>query len=71
MYFRDPILDRDRPINRDPQNILALACIADILDYPDYALELLWFLTENYGKNPDYQFADCINETVRSKTPSD
>lgn len=68
LYFRDPISDRDRTVNQDPKNILALACIADILDYPDYALELLLFLTENYGKNPDYQLTDCINETVRSST---
>lgn len=35
-------------------------------DYPDYALELLHYLTVNYGDNPQYNFAntivDCLSQ---------
>jgi FkbM family methyltransferase len=57
-YFRDPI----QSLNQDPDQILKIACIADILNFPDYALELLEYLTLNYGKAPKYNLASIIIE---------
>ena len=31
-----------------------------MLGFADYALEILAFLTLNHGKDPRYNFADCI-----------
>ena len=59
-YLRDPIGDNANPIVKEPEKILKLACIADVLDFPDYALELLEYLTVNYGENPKYNFAETI-----------
>jgi FkbM family methyltransferase len=57
-YLRDPIQSKCQ----NPDQILKIACIADVLDFPDYALELLEYLTLQYGDNPDYNFADSIIE---------
>ena len=57
-YFRDPI----QSLNQNPDQILKLACIADILNFPDYALELLEYLTLNYGKDRKYNLARIIIE---------
>ena len=51
-YFRDLIREDINISLKTPKQILKLACIADILDFPDYALELLEFLTVNYGDQP-------------------
>jgi FkbM family methyltransferase len=59
-YFRDP-LQNDIPL-LNPDRIFKLACIADIMNFPDYALELLEYLTLNYGKDPNYNFANNIVE---------
>jgi len=40
-----------------PLKLLKLACIADVLGFYDYALELLIYLTNNYGDNPQYNFS--------------
>ncbi len=45
---------------KTPEQILKLACIADILEFPDYGLELLEYLTLNYGNDPTYNFANII-----------
>lgn len=45
-----------------------LACIADVLDYPDYALELLLHLTTRYGQDPQYNFAVEI-QAILSQFP--
>lgn len=67
-YFRD-LLREDIHINlKAPQQILKLACIADIMHFPDYALELLTYLTVNYSHDPKYNFASSIIETL-SKIP--
>jgi len=58
IYFRDPIQSH----SQNPDQILKLSCIADILNFPDYALELLEYLTLNYGQDAKYNFADCIIE---------
>jgi FkbM family methyltransferase len=60
-YFRD-LLQNDlaglQPT--PPEQLFKLACIADAMEFPDYALELLEYLTINYGNNPTYNFADAI-----------
>lgn len=60
-YFRD-LIDESNEIKFDelPQKLLKLACIADILDFPDYALEILEYLTWKYGEQEEYNFADFI-----------
>jgi FkbM family methyltransferase len=58
-YFRDWI---QTPI-QSPEKILKLACIADITNFPDYALELLVHLTLNYGH--DLRF-NCTNEILEN-----
>lgn len=63
-YFRDLIREDISYKFRTPLNILKLACIADVLEFPDYALELLQYLTLNYGENPTYNFANVIIESL-------
>lgn len=60
LYLRDPIQNEKSPIWKNPTTILKLACIADVLDYPDYAIELLLHLTLNYGDDKNYNFASEI-----------
>jgi FkbM family methyltransferase len=63
-YFRDLIqAGVESPLNT-PEQIFKLACIADVLEFPDYALELLEYLTLHYGDDPLYNFADAIVETL-------
>jgi len=57
-YFQD-LLSQSSPIPLE--KLLKQACIADILNFPDYALELLEYLTLNYGSNPQYNFTEVIN----------
>lgn len=60
-YFRDLIRqDVDLTRFKTPEQLFKLACIADVMHFTDYALELLEYLTVNYGNNPDYNFADSI-----------
>ncbi|KZL48676.1 hypothetical protein A2T98_16785 [Nodularia spumigena CENA596] len=63
-YFQDPIAENNNCQIQEPERIFKLACIADILGFPDYALELLEYLTVNYGTNPEYNFADTIIESL-------
>ncbi|MEP0870524.1 FkbM family methyltransferase [Trichocoleus desertorum AS-A10] len=63
IYFRDFLGGRSPHLNQ-PENLLKLACIADILDFPDYTLEILEYLTLQYGRNSDYNFADSIVESL-------
>ncbi|HEY9624056.1 MAG TPA: FkbM family methyltransferase [Crinalium sp.] len=49
---------------RGPEQIFKLACIADVMDFPDYTLELLEYLTVTYGSDPNYNFADIIVQTL-------
>jgi len=68
-YFRDLIredLDSDL---KSPHQILKLACIADVMDFPDYALEILKYLTLKHGDNPMYNFADDIVDTLSMFPP--
>ena len=63
-YFRDLIReDMDEKL-KSPERILKLACIADIMNFPDYTLEILEYLTLRYGEDPNYNFADSIIESL-------
>ena len=57
-FFRD-LLDPERnQALRTPERMFKLACLADVLDYPDYALELLVRLTMAHPEQ--YNCADLI-----------
>lgn len=62
-YFRDLIGEGVDTALKTPEKIFKLACIADIMNFSDYALELLEYLTLNYGKD-GYNFADNIVESL-------
>lgn len=57
-YLRDML--QPSTSAKDPEQIFKMACIADALEFADYALELLEYLTLNYGNDPAYNFADAI-----------
>lgn len=64
-YFRDLIEEsNDIQFEDIPKKLLKLACIADILNFPDYALEILEYLTWKYGDQDEYNFADFIVEIL-------
>lgn len=58
LYLRDIFLSSSSIFKTQPQQLLKLACISDILDYPDYAVEILLFLTKQYGNNSAYNFSE-------------
>lgn len=63
-YFRD-LIDESLENNlKTPDKILKLACIADILGFPDYTLELLEYLTLNHSSDRNYNFANNIIESL-------
>lgn len=47
-----------------PERLFKLACIADVMNFADYALEILEFLTLNYGEDTRYNFANIIVEVL-------
>ena len=61
IYFFDLLaLDKDSEL-RTPENIFKLACVSDAIGFVDYSLELLEYLTINYGKtDARHNYADCI-----------
>ncbi|WP_414572787.1 FkbM family methyltransferase [Nostoc sp. CCY 9925] len=63
-YLQDPIRENANLQIKEPAKILKLACIADVLGFPDYALELLEYLTVEYGVNAEYNFAHTIIESL-------
>jgi hypothetical protein len=63
-YLRDLISEDISEQYKSPDNLLKLACIADILNFPDYSLEILEYLTLQYGTNPNYNCADSIIECL-------
>ncbi|MEP0751943.1 FkbM family methyltransferase [Trichocoleus sp. Lan] len=63
-YFRDLIREDITTPLKTPEQVLKLACIADIMNFPDYALELLEHLTLQYGNDKKYNFADNIVESL-------
>ena len=62
-YLRDLMRPNLNTHLQTPEQILKLACIADVMDYTDYALELLEYLTLNYGNDINYNFTDNILES--------
>lgn len=65
-YLQDPIRENANFQIKEPSKILKLACIADVLGFSDYTLELLEYLTVKYGDNPKYNFAQTIIEILSS-----
>ncbi|HCF29223.1 MAG TPA: FkbM family methyltransferase [Cyanobacteria bacterium UBA11049] len=63
-YFRDLIQGDCSTHLKTPERILKLACIADALNFTDYAVELLEYLTLRYGNDRNYNFADHIIELL-------
>jgi FkbM family methyltransferase len=63
-YFRDLLVAEMNQKLRTPQNLLKLACIADLMDFPDFAQEILVYLTINHGQEPTYNFANDIVESL-------
>lgn len=64
LYLRDIITyDPHHPLH-SPQTLLKQACIADILEFTDYSVELLEFITLAYGDDTQYNFAPQILEIL-------
>ncbi len=65
-YFQDLIQKSsdEESFNNTPEKLLKLACIADILNFYDVAMETLEWLTWKYGDNPKYNFANNIAEVL-------
>jgi FkbM family methyltransferase len=63
-YFRDLLRFDFNTHLKTPEKLLKLACIADIMEFYDYALEILEYLTLNYGSEPQYNFAENIIESL-------
>lgn len=63
-YFRDLVREDISTPLKTPSNLLKLACIADILNFSDYALELLEYLTVRYGDDPKYNLANPIFQSL-------
>ena len=62
-YFRNVLqekIDSEQALER----LFKLACIADMLGFEDYTVELLVLLTLNCGTDARYNFADCIVESL-------
>jgi FkbM family methyltransferase len=60
-YLRDLLSENFIQEVRSPVKLLKLACVADVLGFYDYALELLIYLTNNYGDDRQYNFTSLIN----------
>ena len=63
-YFRDLMQSDLSPSLKTPEKLLKLACLADVMKFPDYALEILEYLTLNHGGDPNYNFANNIIESL-------
>jgi FkbM family methyltransferase len=59
-YLRDLLQPQHNAHLKSPEKIFKLACVADAMNFSDYTLELLRFLTLEYGENPRYNFAAVI-----------
>jgi FkbM family methyltransferase len=63
-YLRDLISENLDIGLKTPEKIIKLACIADLVNFPDYSLELLEYITLEYGSNPNYNLANNIVEIL-------
>jgi len=60
-YFRDLLQEGVESVWKNPQTIFKLACVTDVMDFSDYSLELLEYLTLNYGADDErYDFSSII-----------
>ncbi len=64
IYLRDLINKKSLSSIENPERILKLACLADVLQFPDYSLEILEYLTLNYGQDRRFNFAPIILESL-------
>ena len=62
-YFQDLIQESDS-FKKTPEKLLKLACVADILDFYDIAMETLEYITWKYGDQPRYNFANNLAEVI-------
>jgi FkbM family methyltransferase len=65
-WFRDLIEPSKNRHLRTPDRLLKLACIADILNFPDYALEVLVELTYRHGEEAKYNCTRSIVEGLKT-----
>lgn len=64
-YFRDLIgMDAAMAMPR-PEKLLKLACVADMLNFTDYALEVLEYLTVHYSNTSAYNMANAIMDSFQ------
>lgn len=63
-YLCDLLQPTEMVHDKSPAQIFKLACVADALDFPDYALELLEHLTAHYGSDPAYNFSQVIKSAL-------
>lgn len=66
-YLKDLLGEKFITEEKSPLKILKLACIADVMGFYDYALELLIYLTKNYGEDESYNFTEFINPILSQK----
>lgn len=60
-YLRDLISeDFPKKDQQNPERIFKLACVADMMGFYDYAVEILVYLTRNFGEDKQYDFTDFI-----------
>ena len=64
-YFCDLLQPAEMLHQKTPAQIFKLACIADVMHFADYALEILEYLTIHYSDDPDYNFADIILSSLK------
>ncbi|MCT7989222.1 FkbM family methyltransferase [Laspinema olomoucense] len=64
-YLRDLLQEDITTPLKTPEKLFKLACLADMLDFPDFSLQLLEHLTLHYGRNDSsYNFANNIVESL-------
>ncbi|MGQ9866018.1 MAG: FkbM family methyltransferase [Pseudanabaenaceae cyanobacterium] len=72
LYLRDPfgLPALNLPLLQNLPRLLKLACIAEILDYPDFTVEILTYLTTRHGLNPRYNFAALLLSCLETLAPN-
>ncbi|MDX2243453.1 MAG: FkbM family methyltransferase [Leptolyngbyaceae cyanobacterium bins.302] len=64
-YLRDPLGDGVPWFaQQNPNKMLKLACIADILNFPDFAFEVLVHLASTHRNNPTYNTTSTLVEAL-------
>ncbi len=66
IYLRDPISDNCLDWVKETESIFKMACIADALEFTDYALELLEFITLRHDvTHPKFNLANIIMQCLK------